>query len=423
MIKRIELDNNIVLLLHNIPEAKVSSLGFWFAAGCRNEKKGEFGIAHFTEHMIFKGTESRTTHEIASSFDRIGGMVNAFTERENVCLFCTIPSSDRNVKIALDVLCDMSENAAFPMAEFEKEKSVVVNEIYAVLDDSEECGLDYLSQSVWAGSSFARNITGSVDDVNAISIDNLKDYYNNYFRKGELVVCAAGNFSEIDLVEKLSGLGLHQKVKNYPSEPHFVENPIFHTGIFEKKTSYNQSQIYQIFPMTVPFTEMEYYTFSVLNALSGDTMSSRLFESLREEKGLCYSVYSFLTYYEDLGAWISYVNADKKKTFEVCKELKNQYMKLLQFGITDDELDWAKEHLIGEEIIAGEDPEYLMKRLQRNFSLGFEPRETNENIECIRKVSKNDIMNMIEKLIKYDESALVIYGTKLSKKQKRLLNE
>lgn len=421
MIKKIEFDNNVVLLLHQIPEAKVSSFGFWFSVGSRSEKAGEYGITHFTEHMLFKGTTKRTTHEIACSFDRIGGMVNAFTERENVCLYCTVPASDKNTRTALEVLSDMSENSIFPSDELEKERSVVENEVLAVFDDSEECGLDFMSQNIWKGSSFERNITGSVDDVNSITREKLLDYYDKHFRKGELVVCAAGNVSEDDLKEHLSKLGMHEKYRKYPENLHHNEKPVFHSGFFSKKASYNQAQIYNVFPMKVPFSESEYFTLCVLNALSGDTMTSRLFESLREKKGLCYSVYSFFTYYEDLAAWISYVNADRKKTMEVCLELRNQFKLLFSEGVLDEEIEWAKEHLIGEEIISGEDPEYLMKMLQRNFSLGFPLRETKENIECIRKVSKSDIIKLISELIDFKNSALVVYGAKLSKKQKGIL--
>lgn len=409
------LRNRVMLITEPVVQAKTAAIGFWFSVGSRLEKEGEYGITHFTEHMIFKGTKTRTAHEISCLFDTLGGYVNAFTEREDVCVYCTIPAlEEKSIERAVDVLCDMASNATFDPQEMEKERAVIQSEIIAAQDDPEEAALDEVALAVWPEQSISRSIGGSVDDVASITREALADWYEKNFVHGELVVCAAGRFDEAVIARLLEQLPLHKKPLSVPSQSHYDDqHPRWQAGSSYKEAPFKQEQLFVLFPYQTPVLEKEYYAMAVFNALTGDTMSSRLFETLREKSGLCYTVYSFFTFYEDACAWCAYASSEKKKAKEVITLLNQEIQKLSVGMLSDAEIDAAKEHLCGEETIGGEDMEYRMKRLSRNCQMGFPFRDTESTIECIRSVSKNDIVTVIKKLLDAKNRAFISYGPRL----------
>lgn len=413
-VKKQILHNNIMLLTEPVAGVKTVAIGFWFSVGSRNEKAGEYGITHFTEHLLFKGTHSRTTHDIACAFDRIGGYVNAFTEREDVCVYCIVPAERNNVQTALRTLCDMAYHASFPPEELERERAVVQNEISASCDDPENSALDEVALAVWPGQDISRSIAGTVKDVDLLTREQICAWYENYFVKGELTVCAAGNISEQEFIRELECCPCRAMPLSYPAQRHFDRNPVWHAGTSFITARFSQMQVFELFPIKVPVTEKDQYTLCVFNALTGDTMSSRLFESLREKNGCCYTVYSFFTFYEDAAAWCAYASCDRERLVQVCSLLQ-QEIRLLERGeITENEIEAAKEHLCGEETISGEDMEYLMKRLQRNYSMGFPLRETREVISAIRSVTKDEIISLARLLLDENARALVVYGARVA---------
>ena len=172
------LKNNIVLVSEYMPHSHNVALGFMFSVGSRYEKEGERGISHFCEHMLFKGTASRKRRKIVAAFDNVGGLVNAFTERDDVFMYSVLPSSNSNINTALEILCDMAQNCTFPPDEIEKERTVIQNEIYAVEDDIEESSIDCLADFIWHNQSLAQSITGSADDIESITREQLLDWYD-----------------------------------------------------------------------------------------------------------------------------------------------------------------------------------------------------------------------------------------------------
>ncbi len=410
------LRNNICLITEPIDNVRTASVGFWFSVGSRYENEGEYGITHFTEHLIFKGTKSRTTHDIASFFDCTGGYINAFTERENVCLYCTIPVQKNNFESAVDVLCDIAQNCTFPEEEVERERFVVQTEISAVEDDSEESSFDSLAKNLWKNKSLGKKITGTHKDVKNLDRNKILEWYRKYFVKGELVVVASGNIDVKILKEKLEKLNQHKKVLRYPDETHFKEKVLFSTGAKICHTSFNQSQIFSLFPVIANPTKKQFYTLVVFNSLIGENMTSRLFEVLREKSGLCYSVYSFFTIYENAAFWGAFCGSEKNKCIKAVKLLQEELHKIQDCEFSDEEIERAKEHICGEEIMNEYDTEYIIKRLQRNFSLGFELQNTSQILECIRSINKNDIINLVQNVLDLAKNYLFVYSPKLSEK-------
>lgn len=403
--KKTVLKNNVVLVSEFMPHSHNAAIGFMFQTGSRYERECERGISHFCEHMLFKGTDTRKRREIVCAFDKIGGLVNAFTERDDVFMYSVFPSGTDNLSLVLEILCDMTLNGSFPADEIEKERTVIQNEIDAVEDDVEESSIDCLADFIWHDQPLAQNITGSTSDVDSITREQLLDWYQRYFKNGPLTVFASGNFNLEQLKSRL------EKIPERRSF-HFEYKTDFYPGFRYKKSRFNQVQVYYMHPIKMPIDERKYHSLLVLNALFGDSMTSRLFERLREERGLCYSVYSFFSSYEDAAVWGAGVSCDSKRVRQVLECLKKEFEFLKTLDFTDEELSLAKEHLCGEELMGSDDVEYVMKKLQRHYLLSLPLLNTQETLGAIRSIEKNDIITFVEENIRDTKPALLVYGKK-----------
>ncbi|MBR6080778.1 MAG: insulinase family protein [Treponema sp.] len=411
MIQKTVLSNNINLISQQIESARTVAVGFYFSVGSRYEKPGERGISHFCEHLLFKGTKKFSRRDISRAFDRMGGTVNAFTERDDVCVYAVVPSSDENFSLAMDILCSMSSECIFPEDEVEKERSVVENEILAVEDDPDESSLDELAGMVWKDSQLGQTITGTVADVDSITVEKIRDWYEKYFVHGKLTVFVSGNF-DFDFAEKaLSNLPVHKS-----SVADFENAFVWNSGISFVESKFGQQQIYVAYPIEKSFTEKSYWAMCIFNAMCGDTMGSRLFEVLREKNGLCYSVYSFYSRYDDNGIWSCSVSCEKNRTEKTLSLVLSEIDSILSDGFLDSEIADAKGHLSGEEIMGETDMEFVMRRLQKFYSLGLPLYTTDQIISSIRAVEKNDIMELARDILKKDSRAVLVYGKKIDKK-------
>lgn len=407
MIKKQILKNNVTLVTQQVSQAKTVAIGFYFDVGSRYETKNFRGISHFCEHLLFKGTKDYSRKDIAGSFDRMGGLVNAFTERDDVCMYCVIPWSDKNFSKALDIFCSMTEDCIFPEDEMEKERDVVENEIGSVEDDCDESSLDALAGTVWDGSGLSWTITGDIQDVENLDRSKVLSWYDEYFAKGKLTVYIAGNFDHDYAVEKIQALKNHKTSNGFPKE-----NFVWKSGNRFVKSKFNQNQVYVNYPLPNYLDEKSYWAMCVFNSIFGDTMGSRLFETLREKNGLCYAVYSFYSFYENNGIWSACASCEKSNVEKVLSLMTREIELVLEKGIDDSELDDAKGHLCGEEIMGECDMEYVMRRLQKFHSLGLPFYETSDILASIRRVQKNDIMELLEEIFKPESKAVLVYGKK-----------
>ena len=410
------LDNNVLLITEPVEGVKTASIGFWFRTGSRFESAETRGVTHFVEHMLFKGTKTRSPFDIAVSFDRIGGYINAFTERENMCVHCVVPSA--HVETALEVMCDMTQNSVFASEELERERDVIISEIISSQDDPEEAALDAASEAIWPGHPVSASIAGSVEDVQKLTRDSLLNWYEKYVVSGSLVVCVSGCVNEKSIAQNLSKLP-SRIIPDYELPKDKVISDIWRSGKMFTKAPFRQMQFFLQLPLKIYKTdkiieEADYYALLILNAIIGDTMSSRLFQALREKGGFCYNVYSFLTYYSDTACWCAYASASKKDSVRVANSLVLELKKLKEFGFTQEELSAACEHLCGEEIIASEEMEYIMKRLFRNYSFGFAQRSPEETVDYLRNITKDKIEKIMDSLLDFSQANLLVYGTKPS---------
>lgn len=416
-VSKLSLNNGIILITEPVATAKTAAVGFWFYTGSRYETDTKRGISHFVEHLLFKGTTTKSAFDIAVSFDRIGGYINAFTDRENICVHCVVPSL--YTIQALSVMNDMMLNSTLTRMDIEKERSVIENEIVSGLDDPEEAANDAIFESIWPGQTISQSISGSAEDIQKISREELYEWYSKNIVQGKLVVCISGNFNEEDVVELL---GKNPCRQNHAEESSF-SLPQWKTGMHCLKAGFQQQQIFLLYPIKKPETIDSFLQWSLLNAIIGDTMSSRLFQSLREKAGYCYNVFSYVSLFCDSAFWCAYASSSKKNTYRVIADLFDQ-MKLFFTGrISADELESARQHICGEEIIASEDPEQRMKMLARLHFLNLPLLSSEERIERIMKISIEQIQSLIFELSIEKQKALALYGPSVPLRHKNVIKK
>ena len=405
------LPNNVVLLEQHVDHYKTASLSFYFATGSRFEGKGERGAAHFVEHMLFKGTKTRTLKEIATAFDKMGGAFNAFTEKEVVCVYCSFPSQESSCFcLALDILCDISEGCTFPKDEVERERGVIQSEILASEDDADECAMDEVAYSVWGRQPLALPVAGTGGDVASLSREALLSWYERYFAGGELVVAAAGKLWHEQLVERLSKLLPRKSALRQVDGVHFTMPVEWLSGNKVVPSKFAQVQVFYLYPMQGELSCKQFHALEVFNSIAGEATTSRLFYSLREESGLCYQVASLWAIYEGSSLWAECAVCEKDKVDEVIARIECETKRLALCDITEDELDTAKKRLSGLEVMAECRPSYLTQRLWFNYSMGFPLATTDQLLDEIALVTKDEVADFARDLLDETKRATLIYG-------------
>jgi predicted Zn-dependent peptidase len=414
LIQSIELDSGARIILEPVANTDVASIGLWQMSGSRDEGDREAGYTHFLEHMLFKGTAKRSAYQIAQAVERVGGYLNAFTEKEVTCFYCTLPGD--SIDLAVDVLTDMYFSSVLEEQELQKEKAVIVNEIKTIEDNPEEKGQQIYLESLWDGHPLSRKITGEVQQVEEIDKQRLLSFYKGRYAPATTVITASGKIDADRLTTGLTaafaanGRGQASVRRNLPAAriqwkaiPDKFEQVHLYTGI-----SYPSS------------TEIgEYYHDLVFNTLFGESMSSRLFQRLREDRGLCYSVSSFRTYFTDVSLWTIYANTIPSLLPSLVEAVNEELARLHEQPPSEKEIEDAKSQLKGNMILAREDMENRMKRLFRQVHLTGRAVEYETSLELLRQIGRNDILSIIEKRIQPDRFNLLAYGSRKLKKLPR----
>ena len=407
------LQNKAVLITEPIASSKTVAIGFWFSVGSRYESEGNQGITHFVEHMLFKGTSTRSAFQIACEFDKIGGYINAFTEREQMCVYCVVPCFYATK--ALSIISEMIYDSTFLTTEVEKERTVIQSEIISSLDDPEEVAMDAVFSSIWKNNPIALNISGSVSDVESITRENLFDWYNRFVKSGHLAITIAGNFNQEEIFNCINDFPIRENFEqNFP-----LQIPTWNSGLDFISADFQQEQFFLLYKLDSKIDLKQNLILSVLNAIIGDTMSSRLFQSLRENSGFCYNVYSFINLFQDCGFWCFYATSSKENCLNVARNLIQIVDEFFENEISEEEINYAKQHLCGEEIMAGEDMEQRMKQMARCWFSGFNQNSSEDILKFINEIQLDDLYNILKMIKNNLEKALVIYGPKVKSVNKK----
>ncbi len=409
MINYIELDSGARLVYENIEHTEVCSIGFWFLNGSVDENSDEKGYAHFIEHILFKGTASRSTSEIAKSFDRIGSNFNAFTEKELTCFYCTFPT--KHIKYVVDLLTEIIFKPLFDHKEINKEKNVIISEINEYLELPEENSYDLFIENMWLPHPIGYKITGEVKDIKNIKKKSLYKYYSERYIPANLVISTAGSIDEALLVNLLNSSlpSSHsrlnsQDVLSRRTKPEYRYNSEYY--------KYPSKQIHLHAGAAFPSPEgmKDYYNLLFFSTIMGESMSSRLFQKLREENGYCYTIYSFRSIYNFYSMWNIYANTIPKLLPDFMDKLNMELNNILIDSISISEIADARTHLEGGLILSQEDMELRMKRLARHYIFSGRCFDFTESMEMLYSVTREDINQFVTSSLMNKEFNVLVYG-------------
>ncbi|MGD6854570.1 M16 family metallopeptidase [Bacillus infantis] len=387
MIKKYTCQNGVRVVLENIPTVRSVAIGVWIGTGSRNEHPGNNGVSHFLEHMFFKGTKTRTAREIAESFDSIGGQVNAFTSKEYTCYYAKV--LDTHSKFALDVLADMFFHSTFVDEELNKEKNVVLEEIKMYEDTPDDIVHDLLGKAIYESHPLGYPILGTEETLETFKGDTLREYMHETYTPENVVISIAGNISDsfIQEVEKL--FGSYEAGKQERNQ----EEPVFHSNRVSRKKETEQAHLCLGYE-GLPVGNKDMYSLILLNNILGGSMSSRLFQDVREQRGLAYSVFSYHSSFQDTGMVTIYGGTGAKQLDVLFETIQETLATLKRDGITERELNNSKEQMKGSLMLSLESTNSRMSRNGKNELLLGRHRSLDEIVEQIDKVSEAGVNEM-----------------------------
>lgn len=401
VVRRSVLPGGVRVLTEAMPGQRSATIGFWVAVGSRDEADGQHGSTHFLEHLLFKGTKRRTALEIASAFDEVGGESNAATAKESTCYFARVLDTD--LPMAIDVIADMITGAVLDPAELEQERDVILEEIAMDSDDPTDVAHEKFVAAVLGSHPLARPIGGTPDAIKAVARDSVWEHYQRYYRPEELVITAAGGLDHdvvCELVlDALKAAGWQLDAGAAPVERRGTERAVITgtSGLHVVKRPVEQANIIMGCP-TIVATDDRRFVMSVLNAVLGGGMSSRLFQEIREKRGLVYSTYSFTAAYADAGYFGMYAGCTPSKVRQVLELLGVELDKLAKDGITEEELRKAVGQLSGGIVLALEDTGSRMSRLGRAELVSGEFQDIDETLARIQAVTVDDVQELAREL-------------------------
>lgn len=404
MIKTSRLSNGMRILSEHIPHSLSVSAGIWILRGSRNEPAEWNGITHFVEHMCFKGTEKRTALEISREMESVGGSLNAFTGKEFTCLYARVLCE--HMPLALDLISDLFLHAVFPDEEIEKERQVILQEVHMVEDSPEEYVHELFSGSYWREHPLGRSTLGTKEIIERLDRDSLTDYTRILKNPSQVILTIAGKLKHEEAV------GLSEKFFVLPTaenEDLSQEKPTPHGGMNLHLKELEQVHLC-LGTLGYPYSDPRRYTYHVLNTLLGGGMSSRLFQEIRENRGLAYSVYSFQSSYFDSGLLGVYVGTARESLNQVIEIVLEILSGLKKQEVTPEELKTAKEQLKGNLLLSTESTSNRMSKLAMNEIYFGKQLDIPEVIEKIEEVNAQDVMEISRELFCTDHLSLTVLG-------------
>ena len=397
--------NGLRLALCPMEHTRSIAIGLFVGVGAANENKENSGIAHFTEHMLFKGTSRRSAYDIANEMESLGAMINAFTARHMTCYY-TI-STDEHTERCMDVLSDLFFNSQLNNKEMDKERMVILEEISRDEDDPEDVCMEGLASVFYGDSYMGRPILGSVENVNRFKSLDIKSFMNDYYVSNNTTISVAGNFD----VKKIIDLVEIYFAKNFKEGKTIGELSKINTfsSYFEKTKDIEQANIAFAFP-SYTFNHPKREVVSLISNIFGGGMSSRLFQNVREKNGLAYDVYSMVSADKNNGAFSIYLGTNPNNVKKATLAIKNEIDKLKENGITDAEFNKGKQQLKANLVLGSESSTSLMRANGRNMAMVDKMFNVTERLDAINLITKKDIDDAIKYIFNYDNVSAAYVG-------------
>lgn len=397
------LDCGVRVVMEKIPHVQSAAIGIWVKTGAVNEPAKHAGISHYIEHMMFKGTETRSARDIAADIDKIGGQMNAFTGKEATCYYVKVLKD--NFEKGAEVLLDMLINSVFDRTEMDKERLVICEEIKMTEDQPDDLAHDAVSEMVFKGNPLGNSIIGTPTTLNRITRNVLTGYKEAQYTRDSIVVAVAGNIDFDAVCEYLTG----KFDKLQPSKPAHENG---YTP-YEKKCKVIVKDIQQshicLAARAISLEDPRYYTFSILNNVMGGSMSSRLFQNIREEKGLAYSVYSMLSAYSSDGYYNIYAGVSHDKISAAIGGIREELEALGRSGITEEELSASREQLKSSYIFGQENVASRMFSIGKNLILQgkvYTPEEVLDGLDAVTMEDVEEVKKLICDMNNYSAAAV-----------------
>ena len=392
MVVREVLDNGLRLITERMPQVRSVTIGVWLMRGSRHETDARSGIAHFVEHMLFKGTDSRSAEDIAQSIDSIGGQLDAFTAKEYASYYIKV--LDEHLPLAVDLLSDIVLRPAFPLEEIEREKKVILEEIKMVEDTPDDLVHELFTQHFWEGHPLGRPILGSKETVESLTWDSLSDYFRGAYVAPNMIISAAGNLDHGQLRDLVSRA--FQSVSSN-GETFTQQAPKVVPQVITRTKELEQSHVC-LGTDSYPQSHEDRYVSYILNTILGGSMSSRLFQNVREKRGLAYSVFSGLSAYRDAGNITIYAGCSNEAVGEVIDLCVEELRQLKREPVPESELRRAQDHLKGSLMLSLENTASRMSHLARQEIYFDRHFGLDETLAGVQRVTVDDVRRVASDL-------------------------
>jgi len=404
MFKKTVLDNGVRILSESVQHLNSLSLGIWVNAGSRDESPEENGVSHFIEHMSFKGTSNRSSLQIAKELDAIGGLSNAFTGKESTCFHARVLR--KHFPILADILSDLFLNSLFDPEDLEREREVILQEISMVEDTPDENIHVLFNRHFWQDHPIGMPILGTGQTVCSINREHLFNYKDRYYQPNRILIVATGDVDHDQLVstfrplfDSLDGTGQADD-RNSPT-------PNVGISIHEK----DLEQVHICLGGEAPsLRSKDRFACGLFNTILGGNMSSRLFQEIRERRGLAYSVFSFLSAYVDTGMLGIYVATDRQKVNEVLDTIREEVRKIVKGGLTEEDLIAAREHLVGGIYLAADNTDNRMMRIAKNEMVFSRYISYEELVDNLNKVTLDEVIKVAGDIFQYNKVSMTALG-------------
>jgi len=405
MITTTTLKNGVRVVTQRVDHMHTVTTGIWVASGTRHESPEKNGVAHFIEHMLFKGTERLSARQISREIDSMGGILNAFTSHEYVCYYAKVLA--KFMPRSVDLLSDIFLHSTFPADEIERERKVILQEIKMRDDSPEEYIHDRFHQNYWQGQLLGMPVLGTLDTIGALTREAIVSHKDSRYRPRDIIIAAAGNVQHDELVAIVEPLfSPIASIKS--SKHHYIkQNKTRELNLTERDM---EQTLVCMGTRGLPQDHADRYALFLLTTILGGGMSSRLFEEIREKRGLAYSVYSYIISHADSGSLVVYAGTEKAHCLEVIDISRRELTRLVNEEVPQDELDAAREQLKGKTLMSLESSDSLMTRLAKNEIYLKRQQSIEDVLAKYDAVSSKDLQRLSQELFRSDYLHLEVMG-------------
>lgn len=403
------LPNGVRVVTEQVSSVRSAAIGVWVGTGSRQEKAGEGGSAHFIEHMLFKGTESRTAADIARETDGIGGQINAFTTKECTCYYARV--LDSHVEQVLDILWDMVYHSRFDQNDVETERGVILEEIGMYQDTPDDLCAERLFASVYGGSSLGKPILGKAATLGKFTGDYLRDYQKRHYLPSNTVVSLSGSFPD-SVVEEICARFATLEGGKAPKYRAATYKP----SVTVKKKATEQNHLTLAFP-GLSYLSPQRFTLQLLSSILGGGMSSRMFQEVREKRGLCYSIYSYGAGHEDTGVFNIATALNREMESKALGTICDVIDRFVEHGPEQEELDRAREQSKANVLMGMESTQSRMSHMGRSLLFAGEILSPEDIIDAYDSVTRQDVTDLAQEMFRFDQASLSAVGKILPKEE------